>query len=203
MNTSALYDYIIKKYPKNTPILNEDFESGAEDGLRLLCQEGLLAEFDAGIYYIPTETAFGKSLLNFDKVIERKYISDGEKIYGYYGEISLLNRVGVSTQVATVPSLYTNLETAERREIKLAGRSVILKRPRAFVDAENVTYLTFLEIINEMPMYYFEDDYKMRCVVEYASNNNIMKKTLFDYIPLFPESTYQKLIESRLIDYVS
>ena len=199
METNRLYEYILTKYGRNVPIMSEDFDGNVEDELELLCKKDLLMKFDEGIYYIPTETVFGKSLLNFDEVIERRYISNGLEIYGYYGETALLNRIGVSTQVVAVPTIYTNCEEKEKRIVKLANRSIILRKPRIPINVENVVYLIFLEIITEMPLYYFEDEYKRRCVVEYISRNNITKENLFRYAKLFPGKTLRKLTESGLV----
>ena len=44
--------------------------------INVLCEEEKLIRFEKGIYYIPTDTVLGKSVLNPRKVIEKKYIND-------------------------------------------------------------------------------------------------------------------------------
>ena len=79
----ALYEYLLQKYGTNEPILSADitFEGYSRPWvmkqLKSLCEDGKIMRFEKGIYYIPTDTVFGKSVLNPRKVIEKNYINDG------------------------------------------------------------------------------------------------------------------------------
>ena len=81
----TLYEYLLQQYGTNEPIISADivFKNYSRPWvmkqLKSLCEDGKLIRFEKGIYYIPTDTVFGKSILNPRKVIEKKYINDGEK----------------------------------------------------------------------------------------------------------------------------
>jgi hypothetical protein len=81
------YDYLLEKFGVNEPIMSNEivFEEYSKPWiykqLNVLVNEGKLLRFEKGVYYIPTETFFGKSLLNPRKVIEKKYISESIKTY--------------------------------------------------------------------------------------------------------------------------
>ena len=74
--------YLSDTFGVNEPIFSTDirFEDYSKPWiakqLASLCESGKLVRFERGIYYIPVNTPFGKSVLNPNKVIERKYIMD-------------------------------------------------------------------------------------------------------------------------------
>lgn len=76
----TLLDRLTTNFGCNEPILLDEIDCGGYSRpwlfkeLNELCRTGKLARFDRGIYYIPTETAFGASLLDPRKVIEKKYV---------------------------------------------------------------------------------------------------------------------------------
>ncbi|MCD8203749.1 MAG: hypothetical protein LUB56_01310 [Coprobacillus sp.] len=49
------------------------------------------------MYYLPKESRLGESHLHYSKIIEKKYISDGESVYGFYSGTTLLNSLGLSS----------------------------------------------------------------------------------------------------------
>lgn len=73
-----------KKFGVDQPIFtNEILEEMSEYSrprvfqlLKKAEQEEKLIKFDKGVYYIPTETRYGKSLISVEQVIMKKYISD-------------------------------------------------------------------------------------------------------------------------------
>ena len=85
----TLFEAILQQYGTNEPILSSEISfqdysrPWIHKQLNRLCEEGKLIRYEKGIYYIPTQTPFGKSLLNPRKVIERKYICQGGETVGY------------------------------------------------------------------------------------------------------------------------
>ena len=77
----TLYDSLLETYGTNEPIFSNEicFEDYSRPWiskqLAQLCENGKIIRYEKGVYYIPTDTVFGKSLLNPRKVIERKYTS--------------------------------------------------------------------------------------------------------------------------------
>ena len=110
----TLFETLLRQYGTNEPILSSEisFQDYSRPWiykqLKRLCEEGKLVRYEKGIYYIPTQTPFGKSLLNPRKVIERKYISQGGVTVGYYSGITIQNQLRWITQRTTVIEIYTN-----------------------------------------------------------------------------------------------
>lgn len=100
-----LYESLVKNYGFNEPIISSEipFESYSRPWimkqLKVLCDEGKIIRYEKGIYYIPTETVFGKSILNPRKVIEKKYIKNGDDTIGYYSGITFQNQLKLTTQM--------------------------------------------------------------------------------------------------------
>ena len=84
----TLYDSLLQTYGTNEPIFSNEItfknysRPWISKQLTQLCDEGKLIRYEKGLYYIPTDTILGKSLLNPRKVIERKYISNNGDIIG-------------------------------------------------------------------------------------------------------------------------
>ena len=111
---------------------------------------GELRRYAQGIYFVPKISALGESVLSFESVIERKYISDNGDIFGYYSGMSLLNLVGLSDQVPNVPEITTNKEATRKRKVKIRMRSVIVRRSDVEINKDNVLYLQFMDIFRYM-----------------------------------------------------
>lgn len=82
----TLLEMLYQQYGTNEPILLSEitFEDYSRPWimkqLQLLCESGDLCKYEKGVYYVPTDTFFGKSILNPRKVIEKKYINDSRRI---------------------------------------------------------------------------------------------------------------------------
>ncbi len=204
-----LIEYLKENFGVNAPILIENIKykeyssSWLFKELNKLCNYGELSRFDKGIYYIPTETILGKSVLCAEDVIERKYISDGISVYGYYSGIGFMNRIGLTTQMVSRATIYTNNESTRKRIVKVGYLDVIVKKAQTKVTKENVNTLALLELINEMPEWYCCDDEKKRIIAEYITTSGISKSDITKYVSFFPDKMSKKLIESELIYYAS
>ena len=117
----TLLEMLYQQYGTNEPILLSEitFEDYSRPWimkqLQLLCESGDLCKYEKGVYYVPTDTFFGKSILNPRKVIEKKYINDSRRIIGYYSGITLQNQLKITTQMPNVLEIYTNNESSKDR----------------------------------------------------------------------------------------
>lgn len=118
--------------------------------MQALCEERKIIRYEKGVYYIPTKTVFGDSILNPRKVIEKKYIKDGDKIIGYYSGITFQNQLKLTTQMPNVIEVYTNNETAKIRDVFVGKQKVILRKARTTINNDNVAVLSFLELMNDI-----------------------------------------------------
>lgn len=106
---------------------------------------GILNNFKKGIYYKPKATAFGKSRLNPDQVVKKLYVAPRENVrVGYETGVSLLHRLGLTTQLPRYQYIATNA-TSNTRVVK--DLHVVLRKPRTEINAENYLYLQLLDIL--------------------------------------------------------
>ena len=47
-------------------------------------ESGELVKFSTGVYFMPEPTFFGQTTITADKVVERRYIRDGNEVFGVY-----------------------------------------------------------------------------------------------------------------------
>ena len=129
------------------PLFIEDFVNGevnynsVKTLLSRYVKAGDLKRYAQGIYYVPKKTILGESTLSFESVFERKYIADNEKIFGYYSGMSLMNLVGLSSQVPNIPEITTNNEATRKRKVKIGKRSLIVRKSSIEINSDNVLYL--------------------------------------------------------------
>ena len=200
----TLYEYLLQQYGTNEPIISADivFKNYSRPWvmkqLKSLCEDGKLIRFEKGIYYIPTDTVFGKSILNPRKVIEKKYINDGENIIGYYSGITLQNQLKLTTQMSNVIEIYTNNETTNVRDVMVGKQKVILRKARTTINSTNVAVLSFLEMMNNIIPRTLDREKKNR-ISEYINSNGITKQDIISYATVFPDKVMRNLIESEAI----
>lgn len=198
------YTYLLETFGTNEPILSNQIEyldysaPWIYKQLNALVNDGKLIRFQKGVYYIPTETVFGKSLLNPRKVIEKKYISDGNDTIGYYSGITFQNQLRLTTQMSNVVEIYTNNETAKVRDVVVGNQKVLLRRARTKITGENVAVLSFLELMNDTTPAFLDEERK-KLIREYIKANGITRKKITEYAPAFPDKVMRNLIESEVV----
>ena len=198
------YDYLLEKFGTNEPIMSNEieFEEYSKPWiykqLNALVNEGKLLRFEKGVYYIPTDTVFGKSLLNPRKVIEKKYISDGNETVGYYSGVTFQNQLRLTTQMSNVIEIYTNNEPSRVRDVFVGNQRVILRRARTKITDSNVAVLSFLELMNDTSPAFIDEERK-QLIQNYIETNGITRKKITEYAPVFPDKVMRNLIESEVI----
>ncbi len=199
-----LYESLFQLYGTNEPIISTEitFENYSRPWimkqLKILCEEGKLIRYEKGVYYIPTDTVFGKSLLNPRKVIEKKYIKNGDEVVGYYSGLTFQNKLKLSTQMPNVIEIYTNNETSNVRDVMVGKQKVLLRKARTVISKDNVAVLSFLEMMNDIIPSSLDEDKKNR-IIDYISDNGITKKDIITFSAVFPDKVMRNLIESEAI----
>lgn len=200
----TLFESILQQYGTNEPILSSEITFQAYSRpwiykqLNQLCEEGRIVRYEKGIYYIPTQTPFGPSLLNPRKVIERKYISQGGDTVGYYSGVALQNQLRLTTQMPNVIEIYTNNETTHVRDVYVGKQKVLLRKARTKITASNADVLSFLELMNELKTETLDDE-KKAILTGLIAEWNITRKDITTYAPFFPDKAMRNLIESEVI----
>jgi len=200
----TLYDSLLKTYGANEPIFSNEIcfkdysRPWISKQLAQLCEDGKLIRYEKGIYYIPTDTVFGKSLLSPRKVIERKYISSNGDVIGYYSGLTLQNQLRLTTQMSNVIEIYTNNEPTRVRDVLVGKQKVQLRRARTTITAANAAVLSFLELMNTLNPAMLDDE-KKSILISYVADRQIKRKDITAYAPYFPDNAMRTLIESEVI----
>ena len=199
-----LYEYLVEKYGYNEPIISNRIMFGSYSRpwilkeLNKLCDEQKIIRYEKGIYYIPTETVFGKSVLNPRKAIEKKYIVDDDKQMGYYSGLTLLNQLGISTQMPNVIEIFTNNEASNARTVTTGNQKIILRKARTVIDNTNVFVLSFLELMNSVTPAFFDEE-KVEIIKNFIKDKKITQNDISKYAKFFPEKVFKNLVESGVI----
>lgn len=192
------------KYSLNNPIFIDEirlmFKNYSKIRIAQLIQESInndrLARFTSGVYYIPTKTLFGNSILSTIKVIEKKYIKNDVEVYGFYFGITFMNNIGISTQVPNIYEIMTNNESTRVRKVKVNNQEVILRKSRVMINKNNYKTLQFLEFITSTNMEILLNNVKK--INEYFLKN-IDKKQLIQYMIKYPSKVIKNLYSLGLI----
>ena len=209
MEVSLVVERLRSKFGVNQPIFtSEILEEMSEYSrprvfqlLKKAEQEQTLIKFDKGVYYIPTETRYGKSLISVEQVIRKKYISDKDDVFGIYGGLQMQQSFMLTYQVPTAIEVVTNNETMWVRETKLKNRSIILRKSRLPITRENADVYTILELFSNMDMRkYLEDTSVQREVVEFIRDRAIKGKDVYALAGAFPSKTTRNIMESGIIN---
>lgn len=164
-------------------------------------QEETLIKFDRGIYYIPTETRYGKSLISVEQVIRKKYISDKDNVFGIYGGLQMQQSFMLTYQIPTTIEVVTNNETMWIREMKLKNRNIILRKSRFPITKENVDVYTILELFSNIDMRkYLDDVLVQREIIGFIKDREIKCKDVYALAGAFPSKTTRNIMESGIIN---
>lgn len=160
-------------------------------------EAGRLAKGGRGVYYLPTRTVLGESVLPSLSPLVKSYIADGEDVYGYWGGLMLENQEGLTTQNPTVLEIVTNKAT--KRLVKLGAQAgykdVVLRPPRVEVTSDNVEVLKFLDLVTEVSDLGDEDTGKWIA----AKASSLDADEVLSALRCYPAKTSKKLVESGVL----
>lgn len=197
-------EYLKQKYGTNEPIYLEDIRykdysrSWIFNQLKKLVDSGVLKRFDTGVYYFPEQMFFGSASLDPGKVVQKKYLTDGENVYGYITGLSLLNSVGLSTQCPNLLELASNNESSRVRDIKVGFQKVRARRARAEINKDNVNALQLLDLMNVISFRNM-DETERQMLSNYIRSSGVTKSQILQYAKLYPAKAMKNLIESGAI----
>ena len=197
----TLYEMLLNEYGYGNPFSFEEIKFNnyslpwIKKELNKLVGDNRIVRYERGIYYIPEKTIFGNSSLNPQKIIEKKYLSNGS---GYYSGLSFANKIGVTTQMPNVIEIYTNNEKSRVREITVNNIKIILRKSRVEITKDNVYVLSFLELMNSFSIEYFNDE-RRELIIDYIKEKGIDRKQITKYSPYYPDKVMRNLVESEII----
>lgn len=160
-----------------------------------------LIKFDKGVYYVPTETRYGKSLISVEQVVRKKYIADKDDVFGIYSGLQMQQSFMLTCQVPTALEVVTNNETMWVRETKLKNRNIILRKSRLPITRDNVYVYTILELFSNIDVKkYINDASVQREVISFVKEKVIRSKDVYALAGAFPSKTTRNIMESGIIN---
>jgi len=158
-----------------------------------------LAKYSRGVYYIPTKTRWGMSTINTQIIFMKKYVTNGKDYYGAVTGLTVLNGLGVSTQVPNIREYVSNNETSKKRTHKINNTEVIVKKPRCIIDNDNAGYYQILELFTQIKGLYEIGDVARYSITDIIKENNMNYKGFEKLFNFFPKKAVNLFKESNLI----
>ncbi len=163
-------------------------------------QNGELVLYSRGVYFLPRKTFFGQSTICSEMVAEKKYLKDGELVYGIYAGINLLNQFGITTQVPNTLEIVTNNETTRKRKVVIDGKDFIIRKARCTITADNYPEYTLLQLFNEMSVQDELDDFARSQIEKYIKANNLTRERLLFMSMYFPALAVKNMLRSGTLN---
>jgi hypothetical protein len=166
----------------DTPIFLDDIRRIAGDNAKTimsrLAKDGTVARFGRGVYYKPTTTVWGTSVLGRDTVLLRKYIQDEDGgIKGYITGARLFNRMGLTTQVPRTTEIVSNECRCKNKVATEYG--AVVRRPRLKVDNDNHLYQQFLDVVENRTNVHIEAEAPQDILRAFFKENRLDFATLY------------------------
>ena len=194
-----IYEFIKKNYSNGDPIFIKDIKGYSSDYVRQemkrLTDEGKLKRFYNGVYYISYTTVLGtEGKISIDKFIERKYLYDGKKVFGYYSGIKLANLYGFTTQNPAYVEITSNTATTKQRKHIVDGKKFIIYKPPVEVTNKNISSLMFLDLLTIIDEYseISESEIKQK-IKRFININKVDFDDVKKYLKYYPDKTYKNL----------
>lgn len=122
-----------------------DVKKAVNVNMARLEKSGRIARIEKGIYCHRIKTAFGYYTPNKESIFYRQLLYDGEEVIGYETGLSLLNRLGLISQMPKQRCVATN-----RYGRRVPGNIQLeVRKPAVKIDRTNYRYLQMLDVIRE------------------------------------------------------
>lgn len=186
------------------PLFIEDFVSeklsynSVKTLLSRYVKSGYLKKTNQGTYYMPKKGIIGDIPLSFEEIIYKKYIKNDDEIFGYISGLTLLNEVGLSTQVPNIIEITTNKEKNIKRKIAIGNRKVITRKPTIEINKNNVLYLQFFDIFRYADEEMIKENKDK--VIEFYEKNKLNYTTLSKLEKEMPMKIRKKMIGANIYD---
>lgn len=202
-----LKDYLMENYGYNEPIFINDLfiegisENAVRQSVKRLAASGFLERYDSGIYYIPKRGGIlGKSYLDPNIVIMRKYVQNKSDKYGYVTGLSLANELGLTTQMPAIIEVVTNREATNGRMVMVGNQKVRVKKSSVPISESNAELLQLLDAIGQAEKY---TELTIKETIEklivYMRKKRFTQKQLSEVSYFLTGTTAKKLIEWGMI----
>lgn len=203
-----LIEGLLAQYGYNEPIFIEEIKlpnvkyNNLKQILKRNVDNKKINRFANGIYYFSQKgKILGKTFLDINKVIERKYLCKDNKMFGFYSGYMLANMAHLTTQVPAEKEITSNIETSRGRSIALQNIRIKVKAPRTAINNDNINILMVLDLISNAKKYSeYDSQITTKLIKKYIKNINVTKKDLGKYIQYYPAKVSKTIIEKEFYD---
>lgn len=207
VNNLMLNEYLVENYGYDEPIFTKNLningmsKNALRQALNRMFKSGRLAKFDTGVYYIlKPDRLLKTAFLDTNKVIIRKYITNGKEVYGYFTDLTSANLYGLTTQVPAQLDVCSNKETSKGRIANVGKRVIRLKKSRVLIDSDNYRLLQFLDLLADIELLSdLSQDSLIQRLKSLIAEQYLNKENLKRYIEYYPGPVAKRLIEWELI----
>jgi hypothetical protein len=141
---------------------------------------------------------FGDSLLDPAKVVRKRFLENGNDVYGYIAGATLANIAGISTQVPNLIELVTNNETTRVRDIKVGPQKVRARRARTPITKENFKPLQLLDLMSGIIPANL-DETELFMLKKFVRSLGVSKNQVLQYVGYFPAKAARNVNESGVL----
>lgn len=137
--------------------------------MKRLADDEVIVHFAKGIYYRPIKTPFGKSLLNKEDVYFTALTVGSDGVIGYEGCPSVLNTLGLCTQLTAEKNIVTN----KYRKLIPQGVKIRASKPICNINSDNYRYLQAIDIICGMFEYPIDAENADKIIADFFELNKV------------------------------
>ena len=206
------YDYLIEEFGYDEPILVEDIakKTGKEKAtirqrLRRLEQKNQLVRVQNGVYFAPSKNPmFGRAVLEIGKILTKKYLRNQNTVTGFEAGINFANKLGLTTQTASVPIIVTNQASRDQRMVQIYNNKVVIRKPRMPVTERNYKALQVFDLLNNFEEYSEKPLISAKDVIlSYLDDAKLSKRELENTLDVYPVKTKARAYELGLFNEVA
>lgn len=197
MNCNTMVINYINNCQKNEPIFIEDIKeyimqfynetekenvfNNIKAILNRLVKENIIKTAYKGIYYIPKVNIFGEMPLAIRKIVQYKYLVDKlGNVKGYITGATLLNQVGLTTQVPNLTDIATN-ECKNYNKYTNEYLNTTIRKPKIVVTTENYKYLQLFDLIENKDNINIEVENQDEIIYRFIKENELDFEKIIKY----------------------
>ncbi len=197
MSRRKVIDFIFREYDLNTPIFTKEiykeFKEMNRNTIRSiinrLVKNKELERISSGIYALPNRNSLmGEPIISTFEIINKKYLSTKNDVVGYISGINFANKIGLTTQTASVELIISNRVSNKRREVEINNSRIIVNSPRVKITKNNYKLLQVLDILNNLDSYSeLNFDETSQIINEYLLDMDISTKEIANIVKTYPQ----------------
>ena len=181
--TSDIHDYVLNEIEDAKPLVINEYIN------RYGKKHTDFIRYKKGIYYKCVDTVFGKTKIKYADLVKRLYLEDDDEVYGYETGPSLINNLGLTTQVPKYTYFATN-----KLQVDKVDNTIELVKPMVKVTKENFKYLQILDVISNKYGVPFEVDNPNEIIRDVIDDNNLGFEGLLYYATFYKDNGIYKKI---------